>query len=326
MQNLKHTSTLPHIKSTNAELISKAILNIKAPTRKSISKYCAVTEMTACRAVARLEDAGFIQEKATKGQGPHAPASAIAIADHLSFIIIDLTLNEYDIYLLSSHHKILQKHSYTYNPSLDFPDNLAILLSRAKAAFSAKTNHFSGISVILNEGDFDKCSIQKTILDCLGTTATLILEISDCLNNLRESSVESHFPAENLYYLNLGKRNLAYFITEKFSIKSNPKILIDENGKRLEENLISCINAEQLYSIICSIINSASAILDAKLFLIESDRFILGNNMGFSVSKKLKLKFQNSRKILVSDSAPPFYIKGAAIALQKEIIKNILTK
>ena len=324
MQQFKHYSSLPRIKSANAEMISKAILNIKSPTRGDVSKRAGVTEMTVCRAMAKLVDADFVLERKPKNQ-PHGSA-VISVATDLKFIVIHLALDEFTAYLLNSNHKTVEKFSYSFNHSLDPSDNLSIFLERAKDQFSRKNNYFSSIGLVIDDG-FSGVEVAKAAInESFGAPADVILGIPDCLMNLSASAIDSHFPTENLYYLNLGKRNLAYFITDSFYIKSSPRSLTCADGRKLEENLDSCISADQLYEVILSVVNSASAILDAKLFLIESDRFILGNNIGFSVAEKLKLKFGDRRKMFVSDTQPPFYIKGASIALQKTVIKSILEK
>lgn len=325
MQQLQHKSTLPHIKHKNAKAIAEAIFNIKSPTRGSIAQYAGVTEMTVCRAITKLGDSGFTQENTVKKQALKNSASNISIADNLKLIIIDLTHDEYAIYLLSSSLKMLDKFSYIHNYSLDLSDNLSIFLSRAHSQFSKKANHFSGIAVIWNDKNYNDKDAIDAIGECFAAPITASLKISDCLESLRASAIDPHLPAENMYYLNLGSRNFAYFVTKDYTIKSNPQMLVTHKGDQLGDKIKECLGAEQLYEIILSVINSASAILDAKLYLIESDRFILGNNMGFSISEKLKLKFGDRRKIFVSDAKPNYYVKGAAIALQTEIIKNILT-
>ena len=325
MQRFKYSSSLPNIKHTNASAIAEAIINVKAPTRNKIAKYANVTTMTVCRAISKLQDAGFIQESAQKSKSARSGAASLCVANDQKFIIIDLTDDKYGVYLLSANYKELDKLYYMYNHSLDASDNLSICLERARAQFSQKTDHFSSIALITK----DKANsgyVEAEITRCFSAPVTSTLEISDCLINLRASAIDSHFPAENMYYINLGTRNIAYFVTDTFTVKSSPQLLMDKFGSTVKDKINTCIGAEQLYDIIYNVVNSASAILDAKLFLIESDRFILGNNVGFSISEKLKLKFGDRRKMFVSDTKPPFYVKGAAIALQKETIKDILTK
>ncbi len=277
--------------------------------------------MTVCRAVARLSDAGFIQENAAeRGHG-----SSVHISDNLKFIIADIMGDEYSIHLLSSDYKTLRHFSYPYNYSLDVQDNLTIFFERAKSLFSEKANHFSGIAVICNDKSRAD-SVQKAIDLCFGEAFTVILDVADAIQGLTASAIDARFPSASAYYLHLGHNNFAYYVTDKFAIRSNPQILMDEGGKILGERIRACISPEQLHGIIFNIVNAASAILDAKLYIIESDRFILGNGIGKSIAEKLGFGFSDGRRLLISDVKPKLYIKGAAVALQTEIIRKILSK
>ncbi len=326
MQYLNHHSNTKEIKAATATAIAKAIFHIKSPTRKDIAQNAGVTEMTVCRAVSHLEDAGFICEDTIKNDNTNRRKHKISVAENLRFIVADLTSWEYSIYLLSSNYKTLEQFHYQYNHSIDFSDNLQIFFERAKILFSQKANHFSGISVICDKTSLNTNTVNQAITQCFGSPLCLIINIADCLKCLTDSAIDSHFPAENLYYLHLGHKNFAYFITNEYTIKSNPQILIDNSGNSLDEHIKSCISPEQLYGIIINIVNAASAMLDAKLYLIESDRFVLGSNIGFNIAEKLKLNFSDKRRLFISDTKPQFYIKGAAIALQVKIIKHILAK
>lgn len=321
MQKLNTNSTLPKIKESNAQKIAEAMLNIKSPTRADIAKRASVTEMTVCRAMSKLSDAGVIEEHFTKNG---KTAASLSFSSELNFIIIDLTLYEYEAYLLDASNNIIEKYSYLSKSSNDLIDDLIIFLERAKEVFSKKVKHFCSIAVIADRNCISDNEINSALCESFLFPADLILDIPSCLQNLIFSAIDCHFPADSLYYLNLGKRNLAYFVKDSFYIKSSIEALNDTDGRRLSEKIECCINAPQLYDIIFKVVNSASAILDAKLFLIESDRFILGSNLGFSISEKLKATFDDKRKLLVSDVKPPYYIKGASVSLQKKIIKNIL--
>ena len=322
MQYIKHNSTTQAIKPANAHALANAILNVKSPTRKDIAKLANVTEMTVCRAISRLSDSGFIQENTTS-----SGANTVSIADNLKFIIIDLTLDEYCAYLLSSSYKAIEQFSYTYNHSIDISDNLAIFLDRAKATFAKKANHFSGIAVISDIFDEQsKSNVLNVINQCFASPFCTFLSTPECLSALKNSAIDSHFPANSMYYICLGRRNTAYYLNSDFTIKSNPSVLVDTNGNSLGEKIKHCISPEILTDIVFEVVNSASAILDAKLFLIESDRFILGGGISVNIAEKLKLRFKDGRKLFVSDAKPNYYIKGAAVSLQKELIKNILAK
>ena len=322
MQFIQHNSTTQAIKPANADAVANAIINIKSPTRKSIAKFASITEMTVCRAISRLSDSGFIQEN-TASSG----ANTVSVADNLKFIIIDLSIDEYCAYLLSSSYKAIDQFSYTYNHSLDFADNLAIFLDRAKSAFSKKSNHFSGIAVISDIFDEqNKANVLNVIDQCFGNPFCTFLSTPESLSTLKNSAIDSHFPADSMYYICLGHRNTAYYLNSNSIIKSNPSVLVDTNGNSLGEKIKHCISPEILTEIVFEVVNSASAILDAKLFLIESDRFVLGGGISTKIAEKLKLRFKDGRKLFISDAKPNYYIKGAAVSLQKELIKNILSK
>ena len=324
MQKLKHTSTQGAIKPINASSIAEAIINSRAPTRGEIAKSAGVTEMTVCRAVSILDEASFIAERAT--DNTYGAKLKLSLEPSLSFMVADVTEPNYSIYLFSSDLSLIEQHNHAYNHSIDADLNLNLFLEKAKAQFSAKVKHFSGIAVIFNNENFNDPTVCKAIEQSFGCPITASLKIEDCIKNLRTSAIDSKFPAESMYYLHIGNRNFAYFVNEKCAIKSNPQILVDKNGATVGELISTCITPEQAGDIIYSIVNAASAILDAKLFLVESDRFVLGKSMGTIIAEKLKTHVLDKRRLVISDSKPHYRIKGAVLALQKEIIKSILVK
>ena len=322
MKYLSHSSKTKEIKPSNAALISKALTNLKTPTRKSIAAYASVTEMTVCRAVARLTDSGFALESPMKNDASHQ----ISIAENLRFIILDLSADTYFAHLLTPTGKSCEQISYNFNHRADAFDNLSVFLDRAYDLISKKTNHFSGIGIIfsLQDNNF-KSQTNKLVADRFLCPSVFNIDIPSALLSLKDSSIDSYFPSSSMYYLCIGNRNLAYFLGDGFAIRSNPQILIDESGKTLEEDMNRCISPEMLYDIIFKIVNSASALLDAKLFVIESDRFVFGSSISHNLAEKLKVSFTDERRICFSDQRPNYYIKGALIALQNEVARNILS-
>ena len=324
MHKLNHKATSGSIKPDNAKKIAEAIINIKLPTRKDIAKHADVSEMTVCRALAILDESGFIEERAADNQ--HISKLRITPDPSLSFIVIDVNDPDYCAYLLSADSTLIEEHRHTFNPTLDADQNLSICLDRAKMKFSLKANGFSGVGVIFNDESYSDPNICRAIEESLECPITATMTEKDCISSLRGSSIDSHFPCDSMYYLNIGNNNLAYFINKDCIIKSNPSILVDASGKTCGDLISSCITPEQAYEIIYNIINSASAMLDPQLFIVESDRFILGKSTGAILSERLKLSINDKRRLLISDARPSYKIKGALITLQKEIIKSILSK
>ena len=93
----------------------------------------------------------------------------------------------------------------------------------------------------------------------------------------------------------------------------------------LREELESCISPETVCNVIFKIVNSASALLDVELFLVESDRFVFGSGINNSIADKLKISFRDGRRLYLSDSLPHYYIRGGLLALQRDIITNALS-
>lgn len=310
------------VKKTTASLIADAVISIKNPTRRSIAQYCGITEMTVCRAVSRLTESYLIDERPSK----KSRSQELYIPDDLRFIIADLTLDVYSVYLLDARGRAHAQMNYTYNHSIDDTDNLIILSERAHSLFSDKANKPNGIGIIFADAD-DVFKFKATDIfsDCFGGIRAIALDLPLCLSALLRSSCDSHFPTDSMYYLCLGNRNLAYYVRREIVIKSNPALLVDNDGNTLREELESCISPEMVCDVIFKIVNSASALLDVELFLVESDRFVFGSGINNSIADKLKISFRDGRRLYLSDSLPHYYIKGGLLALQRDIITSALS-
>ncbi len=320
MQYIQHHSIGGTIKPQNAKALTEAMFSLRSPTRRDIAERAQITEMTVCRAMTKLLDALFLQED-TK-----ARTSTLSVADNLKFIIIDLTFEDYTLYLLSADSKIIRKHTYTFVPSLDLEDNLTIFLERARAEIECDCTKFSGLSVIFNT--YDPAFRQKALSAAsraFGVPAPFALSVVDCLSAIRAASARNGQTAKSMYYLCLGHRNFAYYIDEHCAIAGSPQLLIDK-GKPISDKMNACVSPEILGEIIFSLVNAAAATLDANLFLVESDRFVLGRTLADSIAKRLQFSFRDSRRLTICDTQPAQYIRGAALALQKQIMIDILTK
>ncbi len=322
MKHLQSTSAARETKRPTASLIADALINIKNPTRRSIAEYCGITEMTVCRAISRLADSYLIDERQSK----KSRSQELYISDELRFIIADLSFNIYSIYLLDARGRLYAQMNYAYNHSIDDTDNLIILSERARSLFSDKASKLSGVGIIFAEADdIFKFKAIDIFSDCFAGARALALDVPSCLSSLLRSSCDSHFPTDSMYYLCIGNRNLAYYVSNEVVIKSNPSVLIDNDGNMLREKLESCISPEMVCDVVFKIVNSASALLDVKLFLVESDRFVFGSGINNSIADRLKLSFRDGRRLYLSDSLPHYYVKGGLLALQKYIITNTLS-
>ena len=65
--------------------------------------------------------------------------------------------------------------------------------------------------------------------------------------------------------------------------------------------------------------------LNPSVFILESDRFILGSASASGFAQKLKATFDDKRKIIISDKRPHYYIKGGACELMRKLMIEIMT-
>ena len=322
MKSTQATRALRETKTPTASLIAEAIINLKIPTRRSIAEYSGVTEMTVCRAVSRLCDSYLISERLSSKNR----AQALYISEDLRFIIADLTLDVYSAYLLDAKGKIYSQMNYTFNHSVDDVDNLTIFSERARSLFSENTSEICGIGLIFADADeLFRFKATDIFTDCFTGARALDLDAPSCLSSLLSSSCDSLFPTDSMYYLCLGNRSFAYYIRDGVIIKSNPRLLIDRNGNMLRDRIYGCITPEIVSDAVFNIVNSASALLDPRLILVESDRFVFGSEINNCIADKLKISFRDGRRLRLSDSLPHYYVKGGLLALQKHIIENALS-
>ena len=317
-------STLPNIRKDSAEKIAECILSSKKCTRRDIAKYANISEMSASKAVSSLFDSGIISEKELKSKDSKRYCGFVSVSHDNPYIIIDISVKNYKMYCLNSDFTTLAQYNYKYESRFSLPDNVSIFMERGYKAMSDAVSHFCGIC-LLTKTNFEDTDLAKgTVKRVFSHEPDAVIDVGVAVSHLMRSNVDPHLPVNSLFYVNIGSGCESYFAFGDHVIKCNPHKLVGKNNVPIGDMIDSCVSSVELYKIIFDIFNCASAMLSPEVLILESDRFILGSQMTFNLSKKLKINFSDSRRLLVSDKLPHLYIKGALLSLTHTLMVRIL--
>ena len=323
--NYRHLySTLPNIRRDSAEMIAECILRQKKCTRRDIAKYANISDMSATKAVSSLFDSGIISEKELKSKETGRQCGFISVSHDNPYIVIDISIRNYKMYCLNSAFKVISQYNYRYEDRFSLPDNLSIFMERGHKVMSEALSHFCGIC-LLTKHKFEDIEIAKsTVSRVFSHEPDATIDVGVAVSHLMHSNVDSHLPVNSLFYVNIGSGCESYFVLGENIIKCNPHKLVGKNNVPIGDMIDSCVSSLELYEIIFDIFNCASSMLCPEVLILESDRFILGSQMTFNLSKKLKINFADSRRLLISDKLPHLYIKGALLCLIHTLMVRVL--
>ena len=317
-------TSLPKLRNDTAKKIAECILTHKKCTRRDIAKYAKISDMSASKAVASLFDSGIIYEKEQKSKDSGRCCGFVSISHDNPYIIIDISIKNYKMYCLNSDFTILSQYNYRYESRFSENDNFSIFIERGYSAISNSVTHFCGIC-LLTKSNFENSDFASNIIERVFSHAPdTIIDVGIAISHLMKSSIDRHLPVNSMFYINIGSGCESYFIFGEQIIKCNPHKLIGKNNVSMGDMIESCVSSLELYEIIFEIFNCASAMLNPEVLILESDRFILGSQMTFNLTKRLKINFSDPRRLLISDKLPHLYIKGALYALIHTLMVGIL--
>lgn len=318
-------STLPNIRKDSASKVAECILCHKKCTRRDIAKYADISEMSASKAVSSLFDSGIISEKELKSKSSGRQCGFISVSHDNPYIIIDLSIKNYKMYCINSSYTVISQYNYRYESRFSLPDNLSIFMERGYKIMSDAVSHFCGICILIR-ADFEEIDFAKSEAHrVFSHEPDAVIDVGVAISHLMRSKSDSLLPSNSLFYLNIGSGCVSYFVFGENIIKCNPHKLVGKNNVPIGDMIDKCVSAIELYDIVFDVLNCASSMLCPEVLILESDRFILGSQMSFNLSKKLKINFTDSRRLIVSDKLPHFYIKGALLALIHTLMIRILT-
>lgn len=318
-------SSLPKLRRDTAKSIANCLLSCKKCTRRDIAKYANISDMSASKAAASLFESGIISEKEQKSPSTKRPCGFISISCDNPYVIIDVSARVHKMYCLNASFNILSQYNYKCESSFSDSDNLNVFLERGYKAISEEISYFCGICVVTGSNYENEALISSITERVFSHAPDIIIDIGVAISYLMRSNIDHHLPVNSLFYINIGSGCESYFVFGDNVVKCNPHKLIGKNNAPVGDMIDSCVNSAELYEIIFDIFNCASAMLSPDVLILESDRFILGSQMAFNLSKKLKINFSDRRKLLISDKLPHLYIKGALHALLHTLIVNVLS-
>ena len=281
--------------------------------------------MSATKVASLLFESGIVSEKEKKSLKTNRPCGYISLYRENNFIIVDISSTPYKMICLGGELNVVCEYTYKYQTIFSEADNLRIFCERGYEHLSQSVKYYSGICALVPDKYEFIQEICDIITSCFHRAPDNITYLSDAIGRLRMSSTDTRLPCDSLFYLNISNDVTSYFVADKISIKCDVSKLILKNHKSVKQAVNECIGISELCEAVFDIFNCASAMLDPSVFILESDRFILGSASAANFAQKLKATFDDKRKLIVSDKRPHFYIKGAACELIRQIIVDILS-
>lgn len=325
MKFRKLYSTLPKMKQSYAEAVADHIISARSTTRKDISDSCCMSLMSATKAVSVLFDSTLISERERKSVKTNRPCGYISLSKENDFIIIDLSTSPYKMICVDGEFNTICEYSYKYQSIFSEIDNLRIFCERGYTHLSENIKYYSGLCALIPDSYSLNNELFSLIESIFHRAPDKVISLCGAVSRLQACDLDVHLPTDSLFYLNISKNISSYFITKEFSIKCDVQKLVLKNRKSVGQAISECISASELTDTVFDIFNCASAMLNPSVFILESDRFILGSSSAANFAQKLKATFDDKRKLVISDKRPHFYIKGAACELIRQVIIDILS-
>lgn len=318
-------STLPKMKKSYAETVADHIISTKHTTRKDIADACNVSLMSATKAASILFDSALVNERERKCPKTNRACGYLSISKENNFIIIDVSNTPYKMICVNGELNTVCEYTYKHQSIFSETDNLRIFSERGYAHLSEGVKYYSGLCVLLPDSYSSKDEIISLVESNFHHSPDKVICLCDAVSRIRESAIDTHLPTNSLFYLNISEGISSYFVKDNCAIKCDVSKLISKNRKTVGQAIMECISASELSETVFDIFNCASALLDPSVFILESDRFILGSASASNLAQKLKATFDDKRKLVISDKRPHFYIKGGACELIRQVIIDILT-
>lgn len=318
-------SSLPKMKESHAISVADHIISTKQTTRKDIANAGNISLMSATKAASLLFDSALVNEREKKCPKTNRMCGYLSLAKENNFIIVDVSSSAYKMICVDGELNTVCEYSYKYQSIFSELDNLRIFCERGYTHLHNNLKCYSGLCVLTP----DSYSLNNDLNSLIGSnfrrSPDKIISLCDAISRLRISAADPHLPCNSLFYLNISDNVSSYFVKKDISIKCDVPKLILKNRKSAAQAIRECISASELAETVFDIFNCASAMLDPSVFILESDRFILGASSAANFAQKLKATFDDKRKLVISDKRPHFYIKGAACELIRQIIVDILS-
>lgn len=321
----KLNSTIHKMKESHAISVADHIISTKQTTRKDIANAGNISLMSATKAAALLFDSALVNEKERKHPKTNRMCGYLSLSKENNFIIIDVSSTPYKMICVDGELNTVCEYVYKYQSIFSETDNLRIFSERGYTHLHENVKCYSGIAILTP----DLYSLNDELISLTESnfrhSPDKIITLCDAISRLRISATDPHLPCNSLFYLNISDNVSSYFVQKDISIKCDVPKLILKNRKSAAQAIRECICVSELAETVFDIFNCASAMLDPSVFILESDRFVLGASSAANFAQKLKATFDNKRNLVISDKRPHFYIKGAACELIRQIIIDILS-
>ena len=279
-------STLPKMKQSHAKAVADHIISTRQTTRKDISSACNISIMSATKAASLLFDSTLVNERERKNTKTNRPCGYISLSRENNFVVIDISSTPYKMICLDGELNSVCEYTYKYQSFFSESDNLRIFCERGYTYLNDNVKYYSGLCVLVPDSYALINEIDLLIQSSFHRAPDKIIPFIDAVSRLRLSSAGSHLPCDSFFYLNISDILSSYFVTEKFSIKCDISKLVLKNRKNVYQTVNECISASELIEAVFDIFNCASAMLDPSVFILESERFILGSSSAVNFAQR----------------------------------------
>lgn len=312
------------MRKVSAMEIANCLISLKSIAKSDIAEYAKISVMSAAKATNALFECGITNEHELNHSKTHHKSTHISLSYTNKFLILDLLPSTWRMCCISCDYK--EHAHFTYKPSYTFDiwENLNIFMGQGYAALSNSIKKYRGVCVMLDKDKINEDIFLTVFKKTFNHLPNCIIGIEEVINEIKGINIYKALPNDKIFYLNIGNLDTSYFITQDFNFKCNIKRLILKDKRTFGEAIESSISSQEIMEVLFEVFNSAIALFDPNVCILESDRVVFGHQPIAKIRQMLTPKNLREPAVFVNSAYPKVYTMAALAYLVKMIIVKIL--
>ncbi len=322
---------LSTIKYESTAAVYNLIISKKKIKRAEIADITGLSLMTVGKIVDAFLSGGLIIQEKEINNFAGRRVGIIEPNNTYSYLIIDISNNDFKALHFNACGTITGNFSYKYNKQYYYDENVLLFLNELRIFYKNKNNIF-GAAIIIpqNINFFILGNKNKTDVDIISITKQTISDYINSDNIVYTDFINSsiryycNIYNDSFLYIRIGLQADGVYVNGSNTISpADINGIILHSGSRLGEVLLDTINTESLANDIAILINNYYTVLMPNHIIVGTGSNIVAKEFNKILLKKINSYIVNPVDLILTEGEEP-YCYGAYDLLCEQRLKNFI--
>ncbi len=331
-----HKKCIIKMSTDTLSKVLNAVTDKNKTTCKEVSKSTGLSEVTAGKVFRAIYASKLACKDIKKPQDGGRVCTHIKHSDDINFLIIDISLRTFSIFLITSSGKIISEYSYRYSDSLLYSENITVFLNEGMRHFETNDLKYSACAVITQNPErptshhtygslpmklYGVCSINETVKNALGHAPDIIIT--------PDVAIKQYFSCSDMgfdsAYIHIGSTLSMIYVSCVGNITVCKPWNIIVEGIPLYKYISHSSERHVIYTSCAKLINVLESTFSPKNIILQSNVYLTGNEFLADIDKYLRSAYSADTKLHILPMNYPLHVIGTGYLLRKHLFRRLIT-